>query len=326
VVVASGVFRLHAGNITVTKESITIKSSFGAKGTIIQGRRYGPVISFLEDSQSVLDGFTITSIDDENAGALKGGGIYCAPSSSPTIMNNIITGNTAVFGGGIFCAEKSSPTVRNNVLSYNNVVGSGGGIFCDNASPDVMNNRIVGNEAATAGGGFFCYKGTPQVINTIFWNNKAITGGGISCDKSSCTIINSTIVKNDSAYGAGIFFDGGAVRIINNIIWANQDDLFSEKFATASRPDHSNIENGDFRGINGNIARDPLFVNMEKGDFHLTPGSPCKDTGKPDSIYDDSDGSTNDMGAYGGPGAKLWAPPADFVSAPLLDAKGKTNQ
>jgi hypothetical protein len=93
IIVASGVYRLYSGNITIVKESITLKSAYGAKKTIIEGRGNSPVIAFAQHSRAVIDGFTITSTNDLDTKAVKGGGIYCAPSSSPTIINNIITEN-----------------------------------------------------------------------------------------------------------------------------------------------------------------------------------------------------------------------------------------
>jgi hypothetical protein len=301
IIVGSGVYRLYSGNITITQESITLKSSYGAKKTIIEGRGDSPVISFMEDSRSVIDGFTITSTDETDTKALKGGGIYCAPSSSPTIINNIITGNNAVFGGGIYCAPLSSPAIRDNVISKNSSIKFGGGIFSYRASPNISNNKIVANEASNSGGGISCSRDSARITNNILWKNKAKSGGGISCDRSSCAIISDTITRNGATYGGGLFFHKGSVRIINTIFWENSDDLYSGWFSPASRPDHSDIGDGDFRGLNGNISADPLFVDPENGDFHLRPDSPCIDTGNPNPIYDDPDGSRNDMGAYGGP-------------------------
>ena len=303
IIVATGVYRLYSGNITIVNKSLTLKSAHGAKKTIIEGRGDSPVITVAEDSQAVIDGFTITSFNDPDAKAVQGGGIYCAPSSSPTITNNIITGNNAVFGGGIFCASWSSPIIRKNVVSRNKAVQFGGGVYSYSASPNIANNSIMENEASNAGGGIFCTRDTPRITNNIIWKNKAKSGGGISCDRSFCTIINDTITRNVAAYGGGIFFEGGSVRIVNNILWGNRDDLYSAWFSPASRPDHSNIGDGDFRGLNGNISTDPLFADPENGDFSLRLDSPCLDAGNPDAIYHDPDGSRNDMGANGGPEA-----------------------
>jgi parallel beta-helix repeat protein len=302
IIVASGMYKLYYGNITIAKKAITLKSAHGPQKTTIEGRGGSPVISFVKDSRSAIDGFTITSTSDNDTdtSTLNGGGIYCSPSSSPTIVNNIITGNKAVFGGGIYCSPSSSPAIIDNEISKNNAVRSGGGIFSYKAYPTIVNNRIVENEASNAGGGIFCWKGSPRITNNVIWKNKARSGGGLSCDRSSCTIINDTIAGNVAVYGGGIFSKGGSVRIINTILWDNGDDLNSGWFSPASRPDHSDIGDGDFAGVNGNISGAPLFMDPENGDFRLKPDSPCIDSGNPNPIYYDPDGSRNDMGAYGG--------------------------
>ena len=48
----------------------------------------------------------------------------------------------------------------------------------------------------------------------------------------------------------------------------------------------------------GNIDLDPLFENPIAGDYHLTIGSPCIDTGSPWEWTNDPDGTRADMGAY----------------------------
>jgi hypothetical protein len=50
------------------------------------------------------------------------------------------------------------------------------------------------------------------------------------------------------------------------------------------------------------ISEDPLFADAESGDFHLQPESPCIDTGKPVSEYENEpapNGCRVNMGAYG---------------------------
>ena len=45
----------------------------------------------------------------------------------------------------------------------------------------------------------------------------------------------------------------------------------------------------------------PLRESIKKNSYHLQDGSPCINTGNPGVQYNDTDGSRNDMGAYGGP-------------------------
>jgi len=265
IVVASGLHKLFAKNITIKNMSLTLKS--------------------------------------------EGGGIHCAPSSAPTIVNNIIKRNHAVLGAGIYCAPRSSPTIANNIISKNKAVNFGGGIFSFRSSPSIVNNMIVANEASSSGGGIFCQRNVPRITNNVIWKNKSKVGGGFSGDRSFSAITNNTITENEAVYGGGIYFSGGAVRMVNLILWKNTDDLYSAKFGAATRPEHSDIGDGDFRGIAGNISADPLFVDPENGDFRLMPESPCIDTGNLNQVYDDPDGSRSDMGAFGGPRGNLGVSP-----------------
>jgi predicted outer membrane repeat protein len=303
IVVSSGTHRLYAGNITINKDSLTLKSAHGALRTIIQGRGNGPVITIGENIKAVIEGFTITATDTAATPALKGGGVYCAASSSPRITNNIIIGNNAVFGGGIYCDDLSSPVIIKNIIRQNHASGSGGGIFSYRASPEITGNSIVDNQASNSGGGIYCERDSPQVSNNVIWKNKSRFGGGIAGDRSTGVLINNTISYNDAEYGGGIMLESGIMKMVNVILWKNIDDLYAETLGSASRPDHSVIGDGDFRGLNGNIAADPLFMDPLEGDFRLQPDSPCIDAGNQEPIYYDRDGSRNDMGATGGPDA-----------------------
>ena len=64
----------------------------------------------------------------------------------------------------------------------------------------------------------------------------------------------------------------------------------------------------------GNINADPLFIDPGNGDVHLQIGSPCIDTGDPNSSLD-LDGTRADMGAF-------WfeQPDDDWDNDGLLDA------
>ena len=100
---------------------------------MIDGSLSGSVVVFVsnEGPDSVLDGFTLI-----NGSSVYGGGIYCF-SSSPTITNTTITGNTAYKGGGISCYHSSSPTITNTTITGNTADCDGGGIWCYYSSPTI---------------------------------------------------------------------------------------------------------------------------------------------------------------------------------------------
>lgn len=197
-----------------------------ANPTILDGNQGGSVVtSFSGTAASTrIDGFTI-----RNGRASYGGGIDC-DGGSPTIANNIISGNTATDsgGGGIKCSS-SSPTISSNTITGNTSSGSvngGGGIFCYSSSPLIAGNTISGNTASTGGGGIFCfYSSSPAISDNAITSNTAnYDGGGISCSYSSSpTISNNTITSNTaSECGGGIrCSSSSSPTIANNTIAGN---------------------------------------------------------------------------------------------------------
>jgi len=90
-------------------KAITVKSENGPDNCVIDCENNGRGFAFHmdEDENSIVDGFTI--INGHTLGS--GGGILCLVSSSPTIINNIISGCWAYDGGGGICSLSSSPII-----------------------------------------------------------------------------------------------------------------------------------------------------------------------------------------------------------------------
>ncbi|MEW6607183.1 MAG: choice-of-anchor Q domain-containing protein [bacterium] len=140
----------------------------------------------------------------------------------------------------------------------------------------VLSGFTIQNGRADYGGGIFCYYySSPTITNcTISGNSADCSGGGICCYSVSPTVVNS-------------------------ILWGDTPD---EIYLSDSSIDitYSDIQGG-YAG-EGNIDADPLFVGA--GDYHLTPDSPCIDTGTstgapPDDIDGDirPQGPAYDMGS-----------------------------
>ena len=143
----------YVENISFEGMAITVLSEQGSALTTIDGNQTGSVVTFerSEQSDSVLDGFTITNGTGTFDGSYEyhGGGIYIK-YSSPTITNCIIDNNQADMGGGVYC-HQSSPNILKNTISNNTSEEEGAGIYCSNSwSPTIMGNLIIENKTSWA--------------------------------------------------------------------------------------------------------------------------------------------------------------------------------
>lgn len=207
-------------------KAITVRSESGPDVTIIDGNHAGTVVRFIsgEGSTSVLDGFTIRNGFPSNS---PGGGILCS-ATAPTIKNNIITNNAALFaGGGIFLSGNAPVIISNKIL--NNNACFGGGIATNGSSALIQGNTISGNTTTGCtgggGGGIRIAGGSlARILDNIISNNSSGTGGGIELFGSGPTIIRgNTITGNiSSAEGGGInLTNPSPATIVQNFITKN---------------------------------------------------------------------------------------------------------
>ena len=160
------------------------------------------------------------------------------------------------------------------------------------------------------------------IRNCLFaYNDCGVSGAGILMQDCYVEVINSTFYGNVAGeYGGGIAcFYSGEMQVLNCILWNNDDaigygDIYGSAIPVITVT-YTDIEQG-WTAV-GNISLNPMFVDTTEFafDFHLQPGSPCIDAGNPAPVYNDPDGSRNDMGVYGGPGAEGWVKVPDGVES-----------
>ena len=149
------------------------------------------------------------------------------------------------------------------------------------------------------------------------------------------TVVNNVFANNTGSGIAFVAYDGIAsdtyppfLTALNNIFFANsaygiQDSILNAISSYKERIvlDYNDTSGNSLGGYSPNfgtgktyptgihsITLPPEFVGgtgpSAGKDFRLRPTSPCRDTGNPAIAYLDPDGTVNDMGAYGGPGAQ----------------------
>ena len=294
-----------------------INCDISANSTNLQG---GGI--YLKNSNAYIDGCTIGN----NAAFAGGGGIAVDENSLPLIINSNISGNSAnQNGGGIESQISCTPTILNCVINDNTADGYGGGIYVGDQYSVITGCTIEGNYSAAEGGGIYFREYFETISYCTIAENEALSlGGGIIFHASFAGIQNCTFYSNNCINGSGDaveVWDSGNIIIFNTIfsghhshaaihqygspVSINYCDFFDNPAGNyAGNPAIPGFEELTMVNLNGdscdcymNIFENPLFIDPQNLDFHLSNNSPCIDAGDPLSLPD-PDGTVADIGAY----------------------------
>jgi predicted outer membrane repeat protein len=156
--------------------------------------------------------------------ATPGGGIYnrgASGSATLTVIDSIVSGNTAGQGGGIDNSLGCTLTVTGSIVS-GNTAQDGGGIL-NIGTLTVDRSMVSGNTATGSFSGFPLFHflgegggilngGTMTVSGSTLCGNAADLGGGIFSDSGSSVNVRDTVfTANSATRGGGIYFGGGAL-------------------------------------------------------------------------------------------------------------------
>jgi hypothetical protein len=232
----------------------------------------------LRAADTRVEGFTLTG-----GLAVRGGGVFVGvgATGTPVVARNLVLANGASDrGSGIFADVETAPWIHHNVVwqSYDPDVPAGGdphGIQLY-GSHGVVEHNLIGrgdsngllNEGPAS---------TPTVRNNIFYRNgiAGLRGRGF------CALGNpATVIRNNQ------FFANEIAAIIVRVDGVP---------VNVSGGDANAIDAGD--AIEGNFDLDPVFVDENGHDWHLTAGSPSIDAGWPGSPVD-PDGTPADVGPF----------------------------
>jgi len=262
--------------------------------TIIDGNNNASVVTFKsgEDSNAVLNGFTIKNGKMTSYSTGHGGGGIHIRDSSPTLSELIITDNKAYSGGGIYIDFPSSthslpmPSINSSIIIGNDASDGAGILFYGNIQGPIINNCLIVSNT----GGFS-------------------TGVEVYDEWTMPTLINVTIANHDIGIEQSY---GGSVIVKNSIIWGNGNSVYGREGSTNQLKEATySIIYGGHTGT-GNIDTDPKFLKVittgdEESDYHLKDSSPAigagTATGAPTTDIEGNPrpnpaGSNPDMGAF----------------------------
>ena len=275
-----------------------------------------------------------------NNNADHGGGMYLQGDPGPVIRNVVLDGNGGRWGGGmrlylstarfenctiigngsghggVIWVQESNPDFVNVRISDNSADDDVGGGIKFIASGGTLRNVTFSLNSADFGGAIYSAGSDISLENVVFYENTAAaSGSAIYATGGSHISLKNVVLSSDTAgvNGGAIYCNNSSVTLVNSILWGDspQEVYFSAdgdpgsimiSYCNVQGAQDSIItnDNGTVEWLDGNLDEDPLFVDAENGDFHLQENSPCIDVGNPDPEHNDSDGSRNDMGAYGG--------------------------
>jgi hypothetical protein len=232
-VAGPGAFSLtiDASNNTVMERAFTVGSGMivSISGvTVTGGRGGGTSAGSVENSGGgIFNAGTLTLRDavisnnsTRNQGP-GGGGIFNAGGATLTLINCIVSGNTAgggniqesalVAGGGIRNASSALLTLSDTTIS-NNWAQVGGGIW-NNGTLNVTGSTFVGNSAGVGisttavlqGGAIYAGSGqsSGRITNSTFFNNGAKTNGAAIANGGTLDVTHSTFAGNSIEGGPG---------------------------------------------------------------------------------------------------------------------------
>ncbi|MDO9280468.1 MAG: hypothetical protein Q7U06_01065, partial [Pseudomonadota bacterium] len=258
-----------------------------------------------------------------------GGGLYIS-YASPTLEDLVVTENEvydnsdstytsggytyyfqyAGYGGGLY-NYGGSPTLTDVEISRNRGY-LGAAIYSLYGSMTGSRLRLLENHA-----GYYTWY---AYGNTVDFDNLEVNAdtsdrgiSGLYSEYSTIDLTNTCLVSTDYgvyAYGSTVTLRNSAIHGVTYGVY-DPNPTISAWYLTYNNVygngyDYYSVT--DPTGTDGNLQVDPGFnaytddSDAVGDDLSLTRRSAMTDAGNPDAAYDDTDGSVNDIGCFGGPG------------------------
>ena len=230
-----------------------------------------------------------------SSGYAYGGGMHVSSGGELDhidLRGNEIYGARYAYGGGLAASAYGDP------LNLQNFVLAG-------------NSAEAGSESADGGGARLSASGEDIVLrNGDVVSNSVVAGGearGGGLSLSYGTTYNTSVSNTNVAVNST---SGGSASLGQEVYVGSETALGSWTYNNVYGDADLDFEGmDDPTGTDGNISEDPLYTDTSASDvaawdLSLMSSSPAIDAGDPS--YTDDDGSTCDIGAYGGPDGTAW--------------------
>ena len=233
-----------------------------------------------------------------------------------------------MYGGGLRFLKCEVDIIKTNFRYNIGESAIGGAISIDSCEVKIDRCRFEYNYGINGAGLYLirCYDNPCSITNSLFANNiSGHFGGGLAISDSSPLVSNLTVANNHSIgvnCGGIFFYQNSSPAVWNCIVYGNTNEapleepvqMWSWTYDGYAPEFHNclvqygleNISNHEAITVYENcLDEDPLFVDPQHEDFHLTANSPCINAGNHLETGDlDLDGNWRicgdriDIGAY----------------------------
>ncbi len=272
------------GTLSVLYSPYSVTNNLTVDASDTLAVQAGVVLQFADSTQLLVYGAVVCSGNRHNPvlftslqGPWKGIEIENSGKTSVfqfAIVESVDVASPATFSRkGALLVTGANVVIRNSVFRYDRS-NEGGAIYLINSQSVIANCLVVNNYGFDNGGGILSWASSNELVNNTFVNNSCSNFGG------------ALVIGYPTADVA-----------LNNVFFQNTSNLGNAAIAfSAADTTHYTAA---YNFVQSYTA-DPVFVSPT--DFHLAAGSPCIHAGDPGVQYDNTDGTRNNQGAYGGPG------------------------
>ena len=191
----------------------------------------GRVVVIAGDVHPTLYGFRIVNGDATGLGGGwgsrdAGGGVFIFTATA-TLDTNTITLNKAYDGAGLYL-RNSDATLVDSLITENTADGSGGGLYLHASDATLSENTIYVNVANLHGGAAYLNYSKAELTGNTMFSNHATNGAGGALHLvwySEATITGNTIESNTAgSQGGGVYLNYSNALLDANTIESNSAD------------------------------------------------------------------------------------------------------
>ena len=259
-----------ASAITMNADINSVVSGLTVSNSTVSSSVNGGLILL---SKGTVSGCRLTMGTSSKAG----GGVYMTGGTvTNCVVDNCRAAGMYTKGGGFYATSGTvvDCRIRSNYADwYTTGGGHGGGIYLSGAT--VKHCRIYDNGNPNKDGpgtAVALYSGTLE--NCLVYRNHADKSGTLRSNSNPSIVYQKggtmqfcTIAGNEVVVSKGLDLAAGTCR--NNIIWGNGTSSTAGDVTVASGTFEHNVLEKEIAGYD-NAVGDPLFVDLEDEDFHLS--------------------------------------------------------